>query len=500
MKKCILKKSIILLIIIFLIFILEWFGLKFLRNYEIIFCNKQISVSIKEEMSNITNALPSQSTYSIKLITKNNEKINIYYMYDGEIVKYNLDQKDIHNININKYISQNAIKGETIYIGVIITTLIILLVFSVYIIISKNTLKYLLKMFYMILSISVIFILLCIIPMISKNHGENIYYYSIIIGLYIIGLIYGYKNKVFFLPAIIMVPIYLLADWFNYSNGILRINNICSYIFINFIGGLTARIIQKSKKEKIKYLILYGIIFILLILGALVQKIETRVATMLISSCCKASILGVVFSLITYIINIIIYKIKDMKIAKKKILQTRLNLKIKIIVETIIIIILIIASTIYIIYSLYPKDYISSNLSNTSKSLKEQYAYKIIKNKVYITTNAGKNWTEVPEEFNNLYQTSKDFSDKCYFLSKDKIIFEINDEIIKLIYSDDNGNTWNASTIQDVKGYIVYIKFFNKLDGIAVICYGNELGQREYIVVSRTNDGGENWVTRSRRT
>ena len=91
MKKCILKKSIILLIIIFLIFILEWFGLKFLRNYEIIFCNKQISVSIKEEMSNITNALPSQSTYSIKLITKNNEKINIYYMYDGEIVKYNLD-------------------------------------------------------------------------------------------------------------------------------------------------------------------------------------------------------------------------------------------------------------------------------------------------------------------------------------------------------------------------------------------------------------------------
>ena len=39
------------------------------------------------------------------------------------------------------------------------------------------------------------------------------------------------------------------------------------------------------------------------------------------------------------------------------------------------------------------------------------------------------------------------------------------------------------------------MKFFDKENGIAMICYGNELGQREHLRASVTHDGGKTWAT-----
>ena len=41
------------------------------------------------------------------------------------------------------------------------------------------------------------------------------------------------------------------------------------------------------------------------------------------------------------------------------------------------------------------------------------------------------------------------------------------------------------------------MKFFDKDNGIAMICYGNELGQREHLRASITLDGGKTWTTQN---
>ena len=87
------KRTIIKIIISILIFIaiicLEFFGLKFLQDTEILICNSNQSIDIKEEMENITSALPEVGTYSVKVVTRNNDEINMYYMYNGQLAYYN---------------------------------------------------------------------------------------------------------------------------------------------------------------------------------------------------------------------------------------------------------------------------------------------------------------------------------------------------------------------------------------------------------------------------
>ena len=42
---------------------------------------------------------------------------------------------------------------------------------------------------------------------------------------------------------------------------------------------------------------------------------------------------------------------------------------------------------------------------------------------------------------------------------------------------------------------IIYMNFFDKNNGIAMICTSNELGQREHLRASITYDGGKTWTT-----
>ena len=99
-------------------------------------------------------------------------------------------------------------------------------------------------------------------------------------------------------------------------------------------------------------------------------------------------------------------------------------------------------------------------------------------------------------EFSNIYNTDREFASDSYYIGDNKLMFEkSNGQFISLIYSDDNGETWQNGTITDTSGYIIYMNFFNKNDGITMICYGNEIGQREHIRASLTRDGGKTWTT-----
>lgn len=489
MKKETIKKIIISITIFAILLLAEYFGLSFLKNYTILFCNSNQSIDIKTELSNITGALPKEGAYSVKVITKNDNEINIYYMNDGKINNY---ETNIQNLSVKSYITENLIEdgisGTILYYGIMLFTAIALILLIIYSFVSKNPIKGITKVLYLILSIITIFTLLCVLPMLSKNYGGDFYYYTIILGLYIIGFVYGYKNKIFFLPTILMIPIYILANWFNYRNGLLfRLDSWCAYIFLNFIGGLTGRILEKNKGMKRKNFIFYAIITMLIIIGININKIESRTATSLISSCSKMCLLGVIYSIIAYFIYIIGKKLNENK--KKEVIKNN------IFIEPIIISILIIALFLTNIYFLKPHNYIESNLQNYSKKLEKQYSYKVVQGNVYVTSDYGQKWTQVPVEFKNLYPSESDFASNSYWMDENKMIFEIEEGTIVFAYSDDNGKNWNYSALTDCNGYTVYMKFFDKNNGIAVICVGTELGQREHLRVAKTTDEGKIWTT-----
>ena len=513
MKKETIIKIVVSTIVFISIILLEIFGLAFLKNYKILFCSSNQSIDIKDELAQVTGALPSTGTYSVKMVTLNDEKINIYYMYDGQINNYESENTNLPTGSIiYTFIGNNSIEGQTLYYSIIISTAILLAIIITYIFISKKTARGIIKLVYFILSISVLIFLLCIVPLLSKNNGGGIYYYSIVIGSFLIGLLYGYKNKAFFIPTILMFPIYIVATWLNYRNGMLWIDDFCGFVFLNFIGALTGRILEKNKEKKKKHIIFYGIITILLFIGKFAGKIVPRTLTALISDCCELGLLGIVFSLIAFILYIVIKKIKD-NIVKliasnnitdseekneqqdvTKVKTGKANI-IKTIVELVIVIILIAVSIGANIYYLRPHNNVEAILNDLPSVVSERY-YRIIENTVYVTTDFGENWIEVPAEFSNIYMTDKEFADDSYYLGENKIIFENNNgQFISLIYSDDNGATWQNGLISETSGYIVYMNFFNKNNGIAMVCTSTELGQREHLQASITYDGGKTWTT-----
>ena len=312
MKKQIIYKIVITVILFIAIICIEIFGLKYLKNTEILFCNSNQSINIKDELANSTGALPNTGTYSIKMVTRSIDNIHIYYMYDGRMNNYSLDAPYAGN-ELSNYLITDGIDGNIIYYSIIIGTAILLAILITYLYISKNPLKGIIKIEYFILSISILAFLLCIIPMLSKNHGGDIYYNTIVIGSFLIGLLYGYKNKIFFLPTLFMIPIYVVANWFNYRSGILWPDDFCGFAFLNFIGALTGRILEKNKGMKRKHFIFYGIITVLLIIGSFAEKIKPRTATSLITDCCNLGLIGIGFCIATYFIYIVFKKVRERK-------------------------------------------------------------------------------------------------------------------------------------------------------------------------------------------
>lgn len=539
MKKQTILKIVLSIVFFIVILCLEIFGLQFLKNEEILFCSSSQSIPIKKELSNITGALPNTGSYSVKVITRDDDGIRIYYMYDGKISEYETTEQELYYGTgvINTALSKDAVKGEVFYYGIIIGTAILIGILIIYLFVSKNSLKGFIKLGYFVLSLLVLTFLLCVVPMLSKNHGGAIYYYTVILGTYLIGFVYGYKNRVFFLPTIVMVPLWLVAIWFNYRHALLALENIGAYLFLNFIGALTSRILEKNKGMKRKHFIFYAIITMLLLIGSYANKIVPRTATSMISDCCNMALHGIAFSVLAYMVYLFIKKIqenrknacentinKDVTVAsesdneianekdlgkidnnKRNLLDTQKTIdevkskkeKKKSVIEFIVVIILIIASTVAIWVILKPKNYIETNLQSYSETLAEQYGYRILQQKVYVTCDFGKDWSEIPATFTNVYPSNREFLSESYYMDNNKLIFEYSngEHFIGLIYSDDNGATWQETAITDTSGYIIYMKFFDKENGIAMVCYGNELGQREYIRATITHDGGKTWIT-----
>ena len=382
MKKQTIVKIVISVILFIIVMCLEIGGLTFLQDDKILFCSSKQSIQIKEELSHITGALPATTTYSVKVMIKSGEEISIYYMSNGQINDYELKDSELSTKSqIRSYIEADGIKGETIYYAIILATVILLLMLITYICISKKPLKGIIKLGYFILSLLVCLFLLCMIPLLSKNHGGDLYYYSIVIGSFLIGLLYGYKNKIFFLPTLVMVPIYYLATWFNYSNGMLRIDDFHDYFFLNFIGALTGRIIEKIyiriKKSKEN--------------NRDVRKDIMQEETETLGS----------------------QNQEDNSIKNNN----------KLIIELLAVIILILVFVGINLYCIRPHSYIEANLQSYSQSLEEQYSYRIIQGRVYVTTDEGENWIEVPTNFENTSNTSQKFSDNSYYMDNNKLIF-----------------------------------------------------------------------------
>lgn len=500
MKKETIIKLAISIIIAIIILCAEFFGLKGLKNYEILFCSSNQSIDIKEELSILTGALPSIGSYSVKAVTKADNKINVYYMYDGKISNYSFEQGIYEETStISQEIAKSSIDGEIIYYCIIATSFILLGIIIAYILIAKNPIKGILKIAYFVFALFVFMFLYITLPMLSKNRGGNIYYYTLIFGTYLIGLIYGFKNKAFFIPTILMMPILIIAKWFNYRHALLTLDNICAYLFLNFIGGLTARILVKHKGMKKRHFAFYAILIVLLLIGMNLYKLYPRTATSMISSCCEMAIYGIVFSIIAYFVYIIVKKIKEhIENAKEiSVQQTNVNNanENRIILELIVVIFLILAILTVNVYFLKANNYIDTNLQSLSEKLKEQYAYKVVQQEVFITNNYGEDWTKIPADFSVLDYASSDFASSSYYMGSNKLIFETSEGIITLVYSDDNGATWKNTAIIDCNGYIVYLNFFDKENGIAMVCVGTELGQREHLRVSYTTNGGKTWTT-----
>lgn len=445
MKKQTIIKIIISILIFIAIICLEFFGLKFLQDTEILICNSNQSIDIKEEMENITSALPEVGTYSVKVVTRNNDEISMYYMYNGQLAYYNGPVGSSHaDSNLSEFLNTQAIDGELIFNIILISTAILLIIFITYAFVSKNPIKGFIKFGYFILTILVFTFLLCVIPMISKNHGGLIYYNSIVIGSFLIGLLYGWKNKIFFLPTIIMIPFYFIATWLNYRNGMLWPDDFGGYVLLNFFGALIGRIIEKNKGMKRK------------------EKNTPKNNS-----------------------------------NEEEHIETNYGIKKSQIIELCVVIILVILALGINAYYLKPNNYIETNLQKYSQRPMEQYAYRIVQSKVYVTADSGNEWIEVPATFSNIYDVDRDFTSNSYYIGENKIIFERNNgDHISLIYSDDGGASWQDGMITDTSGYIIYMHFFDKNNGIAMVCYGNELGQREHIRASVTHDGGKTWTTR----
>ena len=546
MKKQTIIKIIVSILIFIVIMCLEIFGLKTLKDTDILICDTNQRIDIKEEMKLITGSLPEVGTYSVKVVTRNNDEINMYYMYNGQLAYYNGPVGSSHaDSNLSEFLSTQAIDGELIFNIILISTAILLIIFITYAFASKNPIKGFIKIGYFILTILVFVFLLCTVPMLSKNHGEDIYANTIVVGSFLIGLLYGWKNKFFFLPTLLMLPLYFVATWFNYRNGMLWPDDFGGYVLLNFFGALTGRIIGKNKGIKKKHFIVYIIFAILLFIGCFAVKIKPRTITSFITDICNWGLIGIVFSAITYFVYTAIKKISvnirnnkrentnslnketnkihlndednlentdnptgseieilkvnsedDKKIELKNNHKNSQIIKYEV-VELFIVIVLIVLTLGVNAYYLKPKNYIESNLQNYSQKLEEQYAYRIVQSKVYITSDYGENWKEVPASFSNVYDTNNNFSDRSYCVSENKIIFTTSEgNYISLIYSDDDGASWQNGMITDTSGYIIYMNFFDKNNGIAMVCYGNELGQREHIRASVTHDGGKTWTTR----
>lgn len=130
----------------------------------------------------------------------------------------------------------------------------------------------------------------------------------------------------------------------------------------------------------------------------------------------------------------------------------------------------------------------------------ETITYSLQNDKVNITFNKGSDWIEVPVEKDQLFEGEYNgdkqvLIENSYILSENRVAFlySINHRIT-LIYSNDQGKTWEESLVTGLFPVMRFRKvdFLNENFGYIIIS-GDRTMSQEASHVYLTHDGGKSW-------
>lgn len=135
----------------------------------------------------------------------------------------------------------------------------------------------------------------------------------------------------------------------------------------------------------------------------------------------------------------------------------------------------------------------------------EQIAYTLENHELNITFNQGKDWIQVPVEFDQLFSgeyngNKQELMEDSYILTENQAAFLYSEgaswdnQSILLTYSMDQGKTWDESVVTESFTVMRFRKvdFLNEDFGYVIISGGRTMSQ-ESSHVFLTHDGGENW-------
>ncbi|MEH7114684.1 oxidoreductase [Neobacillus niacini] len=130
----------------------------------------------------------------------------------------------------------------------------------------------------------------------------------------------------------------------------------------------------------------------------------------------------------------------------------------------------------------------------------ESIGYSLQNDQLQITYNKGKDWTTVPVEKGKLFAgeyngNEEELIDKSYILSENRAAFLHSDGgSMKLIYTLDQGKTWENTVVNDQYPSIRFrkVEFLNESFGYVIIS-GDRTMSSEWTTVYLTNDGGKQW-------
>lgn len=283
----------------------------------------------------------NNSEYSIKFIVKDiNNEYKIYYITDGSLKM--TDSKSIDNReSVYSEFYKTAIKGEKIFTNIEVTSAIILLISTLYILIGKyekinSKIKNILYIVFTFLLYMIAFIY---IPMISKNHGNKLYLYLMISIMFITSFIWGYKRKSIFRYSLLSIIPFWLGTLFNYSNAYLgnaridSLNNLLSisqisntlsfittlfaYMFIEISGGIVGRFVKNKKIEKLNIITvtIFTLGFVILLL---LRIFMNNTISIIADNAIDKMFLGIVVSIIIMSMKLIYEYYKKIKNNKEK--------------------------------------------------------------------------------------------------------------------------------------------------------------------------------------
>ncbi|TQS70548.1 exo-alpha-sialidase [Ornithinibacillus gellani] len=133
-------------------------------------------------------------------------------------------------------------------------------------------------------------------------------------------------------------------------------------------------------------------------------------------------------------------------------------------------------------------------------------SYSLQHDALHITFNGGGDWVEVPVEQEQLFQgeyngNRQTLIEESYILQGDRVAFiyteaseDMHVQQVMVLYSVDQGETWQEGTIADAFPGLRYrkIDFVNNSFGYAILS-GDRTMSSEYSLAYLTHDGGETW-------